>query len=41
MQTMDHSLADLVRRNIISRDLAEQRSSNPEDLNRLLMSGAA
>jgi twitching motility protein PilT len=41
MQTMDHSRADLVRRNVISRDLAEQRSSNPEDLNRLLMSGAA
>lgn len=41
MQTMDIALADLVRRKIITRELAEQRSSNPEDLNRLLMSGAA
>jgi len=41
MQTMDYALADLVRRNVITRDLAERRSSNPEDLNRLLMSGAA
>jgi twitching motility protein PilT len=41
MQTMDYSLADLVRRKVISRDLADQRSSNPEDLARLLMSGAA
>jgi twitching motility protein PilT len=40
MQTMDYALADLVRRNVISRDLAEQRSSNPEDLNRLLMGAA-
>ncbi len=41
MQTMDYALADLVRRNLISRELADQRSSNPEDLGRLLMSGAA
>ncbi|GAB4241932.1 MAG: type IV pilus twitching motility protein PilT [Thermoleophilia bacterium] len=41
MQTMDYALADLVRRNLITRELAEQRSSNPEDLGRLLMSGAA
>ena len=36
MQTMDASLADLVRRGIISRELAERRSSTPEDLRRLL-----
>ncbi len=41
MQTMDFALADLVRRKLISRDLAEARSSNPEDLGRLIMSGAA
>jgi twitching motility protein PilT len=41
MQTMDYSLADLVRRNYITRELAEKRSSNPEDLSRLLMTGAA
>ncbi|MCZ7662009.1 MAG: type IV pilus twitching motility protein PilT [Thermoleophilia bacterium] len=41
MQTMDTSLADLVRRNMITKELAERRSSNPEDLNRLLISGAA
>jgi twitching motility protein PilT len=41
MQTMDYALADLVRRKVITRELAEQRSSNPEDLSRLLMSGAA
>ncbi len=41
MQTMDYALADLVRRRVISRELAEQKSSNAEDLNRLLLSGAA
>ncbi len=41
MQTMDTSLVDLVRRGFISRELAERRSSNPEDINRLLMTGAA
>ncbi|NLT34623.1 MAG: type IV pilus twitching motility protein PilT [Gaiellales bacterium] len=41
MQTMDFALADLVRRKLISRELAETRSSNPEDLGRLIMSGAA
>lgn len=41
MQTMDTSLADLVRRNLISKDQAIQRSSNPEDLERLIISGAA
>ena len=37
MQTMDASLADLVRRNIITRDLAKKRSSDPGGLERLLM----
>ncbi|MCL5943064.1 MAG: type IV pilus twitching motility protein PilT [Actinobacteria bacterium] len=41
MQTMDAALADLVRRNLITRELAERRSSNPEDLSRLLMTGVA
>lgn len=41
MQTMDSALAELVRRKLISRELAEARSSNPEDLARLIMSGAA
>lgn len=41
MQTMDAALADLVRRGMITRELAEHRSSNPEDLGRLLMAGAA
>ena len=36
MQTMDASLADLVRRNKISRQLAEARSSSPEELRRLM-----
>jgi hypothetical protein len=30
------SLADLVRRSKISRDLAEARSSSPEELRRLM-----
>lgn len=37
MQTMDTSLADLVRRGKITKDLALRRSSTPEDLERLLM----
>jgi len=41
MQTMDAALAELVRRNLISRETAERQSSNPEDLGRLLMSGVA
>lgn len=41
MQTMDGSLADLVRRKLITREIAERQSSNPEDLNRLLMTGVA
>ncbi len=36
MQTMDAALADLVRRGLISRDLAEARSSSPEELRRLM-----
>jgi twitching motility protein PilT len=36
MQTMDASLADLVRRGVISRELAEHRSTTPEDFKRLL-----
>jgi Tfp pilus assembly pilus retraction ATPase PilT len=36
MQTMDTALADLVRRGKINRELAEQRSSTPEELRRLL-----
>ena len=36
MVTMDSSLADLVRRGMISRELAQRRSSTPEDLNRLI-----
>jgi twitching motility protein PilT len=36
MQTMDASLADLVRRNKITRQLAEGRSSSPDELRRLM-----
>jgi Tfp pilus assembly ATPase PilU len=35
MQTMDVALVDLVRRNMISREEAEKRASNPEELRRL------
>ena len=35
MQTMDAALVDLVRRNVISREEAEKRASNPEELGRL------
>ncbi len=41
MQTMNSSLADLVRRGQITRELAMRRSSGPEDLERLLLTGAA
>jgi len=43
MQTMDAALADLVRRGVISHELAEHRSSTPEDLKRLMgqMGGVA
>ncbi len=36
MQTMDAALADLVRRQKISRELAEARSGAPEELRRLM-----
>ena len=36
MQTMDTSLATLVRGGVISQQLAESRSTTPEELNRLL-----
>jgi twitching motility protein PilT len=36
MQTMDASLADLVRRQKITRELAEERSGAPEELRRLM-----
>jgi twitching motility protein PilT len=36
MQTMDTALADLVRQQKISRELAESRSSAPEELRRLM-----
>jgi twitching motility protein PilT len=39
MQTMDAALADLVRGGRITRELAESRSSTPEELKRLLEGG--
>jgi twitching motility protein PilT len=39
MQTMNASLAELVRRGEISKDIALKRSSSPEDLERLLTAG--
>src|SRR3954454_23315446 len=36
MQTIDAALVDLVRRNKITRELAEARSSSPEELRRLM-----
>lgn len=41
MQTMDSALADFVRAGVISRALAETRSSSPADLKRLIGSDAA
>jgi twitching motility protein PilT len=35
MQTMDAALVELVRRGLISREVAERRSSNPDELRRL------
>ena len=35
MQTMDAALVDLVRRGLVSREEAERRSSNPDELRRL------
>jgi twitching motility protein PilT len=40
MQTMDASLAGLVRKGTITRQLAEERSSTPEELRRLLGAGS-
>jgi len=39
MQTMNASLADLVRYGKITKDLALRRSSTPEDLDGLLIKG--
>jgi twitching motility protein PilT len=39
MQTMDADLARLVRLGTITSDLAQQRASVPEELQRLLASG--
>ena len=36
MQTMDAALVELVRRDVISREEAEKRSSNPDELKRLM-----
>jgi twitching motility protein PilT len=36
MQTMDAALADLARRNVITRELAEARATSPEELRRLM-----
>jgi twitching motility protein PilT len=41
MQTMDASLASLVRAGRITRALAEERSSTPEELRRLMGTGGA
>src|SRR5919204_725357 len=41
MQTMDASLATLVRQGKITRALAESRSTTPEELRRLLGAGSA
>ncbi len=40
MQTMEQGLADLVRRNLISKELAISRSSKPEQLEQLIARGA-
>jgi twitching motility protein PilT len=39
MQSMDSALAQLVRGGKITRELAESRSSTPEELRRLLGAG--
>jgi twitching motility protein PilT len=41
MQTMDASLASLVRAGRITRAMAEERSSTPDELRRLMGAGAA
>jgi twitching motility protein PilT len=40
MQTMDTSLAELVREGKITKSLAESRSGTPEELRRLLGAGS-
>jgi twitching motility protein PilT len=40
MQTMDAALASLVRAGKITRRLAEQRSSTPDELRRLMGAGS-
>jgi twitching motility protein PilT len=40
MQTMDACLAQLVRKGTLSRTVAEERSSTPDELRRLLGSGS-
>jgi twitching motility protein PilT len=40
MQTMDAALVELVRKGAISREEAEKRSSNPDELNRLIGGGS-
>ncbi len=37
MQTMDAALADLVKRGIVSRDTALRKSSNPDEVERLIL----
>ena len=41
MQTMDVALLELVRRGVVTKELALSRSSTPEDLKRLLGMPAA
>jgi twitching motility protein PilT len=41
MQTMDAALVELVRKGAISREEAEKRSSNPDELKRLMGGGGA
>ena len=36
MQSMDQDLADLVKRNLVDMDVAEERCANPDDLRRLV-----
>jgi twitching motility protein PilT len=37
MQTMDAALADLVKRGMVSKDVALRKSSNPEEVERLIL----
>ncbi len=37
MQTMDASLAELVKRGIVKKDVALRKSSNPEEVERLIL----